>query len=226
MGQRIEFAADGGTVEAYLSLPPGGRGPGLVVVQEWWGLVPHIEDVCDRFAAEGYVVLAPDLYHGDTAEEPDEAGRRMQELSVGDAARDLTAGIDHLLARDDVTSQQVGIVGFCMGGALALVAAHAAPERVAAAVPFYSVFWYGDPDLSRLRCPVLMHVGAQDAFISVERVEALAEQVRAAGAPVSVRVHPGAGHAFLNDSRPDSYQPEAAEKAWHETVEFLRDHLG
>jgi carboxymethylenebutenolidase len=226
VGERIEVATGDRTVGAYLALPPGGRGPGLVVIQEWWGLVPHIESLCERFAAEGYVALAPDLYAGRIAEEPDEAARRMQELQVVDAAGVLVGAIDHLLALDAVTSQQVGLVGFCMGGALALVAANEAPDRVAATVPFYAVFWYGEPDLSQVASPVLMHIGAKDEAVPVERVEEVADRVRAAGAPVSVLVHEGAGHAFMNDGRPEAYAPEVAAAAWQDTIEFLRDHLG
>ena len=226
MGERVEFTTGDGTGVGYLALPPAGRGPGLIVIQEWWGLVPHIEDVCDRFAAEGYVALAPDLYHGETAGDRAEADRKMQELGVTEAADELIGAIDHLLGLDAVSSQQVGLVGFCLGGALALVAAHVAPDRVAVAVPFYGVFWYGDPDLSQIRCPVLMQIGSQDDVVTVERIEELAERVRQAGAPVSVVVQDDAGHAFFNDSLPDRHRPEAAARAWHDTIEFLRDHLG
>lgn len=225
MGQMVEFPSNAASAPGYLAVPETGSGPGVVVIQEWWGLVPHIRDVADRFADEGFVALAPDLYHGDATTEPDEAGRMMQELKVADAARDLVGAVDFLLARPETAGDKVGVVGFCMGGALALVAANTAPDKVAACVPFYGVFWYGEPDLSNVRCPVLMHVGDRDEFIAVEKVDSLAAQVRASGAEVEVAVHAGAGHAFFNDSRPEAYRPSAAAAAGRATVAFLRSHL-
>jgi len=225
LGQTVTFATDNGDVEGYLAIPQKGSGPGLIVIQEWWGLVPHIRDLADRFADAGFVALAPDLYHGDSTTEPDEAGRMMQELKVTDAARDLGGAIDFLLARDEVTGGKVGVTGFCMGGALALVTANTAPTRIGASVPFYGVFWYGEPDLSNVSCPVLMHIGTDDDFIPVSKVEELAELVRANGAAVDVETYEGAGHAFVNDTRPEAHHPEAAAEAWRRTVDFLHEHL-
>ncbi len=225
MGERIDIQTGNGPTTGYLAVPEGGSGPGLVVIQEWWGLVPHIEDVADRFAAEGFCVLAPDLYHGESTTEPDEAGRMMQELAVEDAARDLSAAIDVLLARAECSSSKVGVIGFCMGGALALVAANIAPEKVAATAPFYAVFWYGDPNLSKVACPVQMHIGTADEYISVDAVESLADGVRSGGASVEVLTYDGAGHAFFNDSRPDAHDADAAAQARGAVLGFLRQHV-
>ena len=123
MGAMIEFPSNGHTCGGYLAIPESGSGPGVVVIQEWWGLVPHIQDVCDRLAAEGFVALAPDLFHGETTTEPDEAGKLMMALNVQAAAKDMDAAIDYLLASDAVTSERVGVIGFCMGGGLAQVSA-------------------------------------------------------------------------------------------------------
>ena len=122
MGERIAFKNNGGTTPAYLARP-GRPGPGIIVIQEWWGLVPHIEHIADRFAAEGFVALAPDLYHGQRAESPDEAGKLMMALGIEDAARDLAGAIDHLAAQPEAIGKKVGTIGFCMGGALSLFAA-------------------------------------------------------------------------------------------------------
>src|SRR3954466_13554217 len=112
MGELVDFPSNGHSASGYLAVPESGSGPGVIVIQEWWGLVPHITDVCDRFAAEGFVALAPDLYHGQTTTEPDEAGKLMMALNLEQAATDMGGAIDHLLGRDEVTSAGVGVVGF------------------------------------------------------------------------------------------------------------------
>src|SRR6059036_2707766 len=113
-GQMVEFPSNGRNTSGYLATPPQGKGPGVIVIQEWWGLVPHIKDVCDRFAAEGYVTLAPDLYHGQTAKSPDEAGKLMMALRIDEAEKDLRGAIKYLLSQDATTGDEVGTVGFCM----------------------------------------------------------------------------------------------------------------
>src|SRR5580658_3197917 len=137
--QNVAFASNGGQAHGYLALPPSGRGPGLVVIQEWWGLTSHIADVTDRFAAEGFVALAPDLYGGATTHDAGEATRLMQELPVGRAARDLRGAVDYLLARDAVMGGTVGAVGFCMGGAFVLQLGIQVGDRIAPSVTFYPV---------------------------------------------------------------------------------------
>src|SRR5579884_2596163 len=127
-GRMVEFPSNGGTTPGYLASPPAGRGPGVIVIQEWWGLVDHIKDVAERFAREGFVALAPDLYHGEKTKEPDEAGKLMMALNIDQAAKDMRGAAAYLKGLPQVTSQQVGIVGFCMGGALALYAASVSPD--------------------------------------------------------------------------------------------------
>src|SRR5919198_1571582 len=140
MGQMIEFPANGGTCSGYLALPKGegGNRRGVVVIQEWWGLVPHIKDVVDRFAAEGYAALAPDLWHGEQTTNPDEAGRLMMALNVDRAERDLRGAVEALKVEAGL-SGQVGVVGFCMGGQLALLAATTSGNQVGAVVDFYGL---------------------------------------------------------------------------------------
>src|SRR5436305_2777591 len=166
--QNVTFASNGRTAHGYLALPAGGRGPGVVVIQEWWGLTSHIVDVTNRLAAEGFVALAPDLYGGTTTHDADEAGRLMQELPVDRAARDLGGAVDYLLGHDAVTSSTVGAVGFCMGGGFVLVLAAQQGSKISAAVPFYGVLKEDYPDLSGLTAPVQGHFGSQDTFTPPE----------------------------------------------------------
>ena len=153
-GQMIEFQSNGGTAQGYLSVPETGRGPGVVVIQEWWGLVPHIKDVADRFAAVGFVALAPDLYHGDVARSPDEAGKMMMALNIAQTEKDLRGAVEYLLNHEATEGPSVGTVGFCMGGALSLYAA-SKNERVGACVVFYGIHPKVEPDFEALRAPVL-----------------------------------------------------------------------
>ena len=122
-GQLVDFSSDGSNAQGYLSSPDSGSGPGVIVIQEWWGLVDHIKAVADRFAAEGFVALAPDLYRGDSTTSPDEAGRLMMALDIERATADLGGAVGYLLGLGGVSSEKVGTVGFCMGGQLALAAA-------------------------------------------------------------------------------------------------------
>src|SRR3546814_13737950 len=114
MGEIIEFPSNGSTAQGYLALPDSGVGVPLVVIQEWWGLVPHIIDVCDRFAAEGFVALAPDLYRGETTTEPDEAGKLMMALTLAQAAKAMSGAVDEVAVR--AGGDRVGVTGFCLGG--------------------------------------------------------------------------------------------------------------
>ena len=123
MGEMVEFPFAGGNTGGYLATPKQGSGPGVIVIQEWWGLVDHIKDVCDRFADAGFVALAPDLYHGKTTKSPDEAGKLMMAMRIDAAERDLGAAVEYLATQDATTSDKIGVVGFCMGGALSLYTA-------------------------------------------------------------------------------------------------------
>src|SRR5215213_9233825 len=142
MGEIVEFPSNGGTGRGYLARSVEGAGPGVVVIQEWWGLVPHIEDVCDRFAAEGFLALAPDLYRGETTTEPDEAGKLMMALNMTQAAKDLSGAVDEVSLRSG--GDRVGVTGFCMGGGLALVAATQRPDKIKACVPWYGLIPWPD----------------------------------------------------------------------------------
>jgi carboxymethylenebutenolidase len=225
--QNVTFPSNGGTAHGYLALPPSGRGPGVVVIQEWWGLTSHIVDVANRLAAEGFVALAPDLYGGTTTHDADEAGKLMQQLPVDQAARDLGGAVDYLLGHEAVTSSKIGAVGFCMGGGFVLVLAAQQGDKIGAAVPFYAVLGQDYPSFENLSAPVLGHFGEQDDFQSTEAVRELAESIeRHSGRRPDFRFYP-AGHAFFNDENLlGTHDPEQARKAWNATVSFLREQLG
>jgi carboxymethylenebutenolidase len=225
MGAIVTFASNGGTASGYLAVPEGGGGLPVVVIQEWWGLVPHIQDVCDRFAAEGFAALAPDLYGGESTTEPDEAGKLMMALNVEHAAKDMSGAVEEL--RRATGRDAVGVVGFCMGGGLALVLACHRPDAVAACVPFYGLIPWpsAQPDWSAMRAAVLGHYAELDGFFGPEQAAGLQRDLAAAGVDADVHVHPGVDHAFFNDTRPEVHHPAEAAKAWDETLAFLRDHL-
>ena len=224
MGAMVEFAANGRRTGGYLATPASGSGPGVVVIQEWWGLVPHVQDVADRLAGEGFVALAPDLYHGRSTTSPDEAGKLMMALEIDRAERDLRGAIDFLLARDDVAGTRVGTVGFCMGGQLSLFAA-CANVSVGACVDFYGIHSNVAPDLASLEAPVLGFFAERDGFVTPEAARKLESDLRAAGKEVEITIFEGADHAFFNDSRPDVYHAAYADECWSRMIAFYRRHL-
>ncbi len=228
MGESIEFPSNGDSALGYLAGPETGSGPGLVVIQEWWGLVPHIRDLCDRFAAEGFVALAPDLFHGDVTTEPDEAGKLMMALNLDRAAKDMAGAVHRLQADERVRGDGVGVIGFCMGGGLALVLATQQPDAIKACVPFYGLIpWEsGAPDWSAMSAAVQGHFAAEDGFFTPDKAAALEQELQELGKDVEFFQYPGADHAFFNDTRPEVYDPEAASLAWTRTLSFLRAHLG
>ncbi|HLQ22426.1 MAG TPA: dienelactone hydrolase family protein [Gemmatimonadales bacterium] len=201
-----------------------GTGPGLIVVQEWWGLVDHIKQLTDRFAAEGFITLAPDLYHGKQTKSPDEAGKLLMALNIAEAATDLGGAAEYLLALPSVRAKKVGVVGFCMGGQLALFAAQEYPERISAAVNFYGIHPKAPIDPAKLRVPVLAHFGRGDQSVKEADARALAARYQAAGASFEAHFY-DAGHAFFNDARPQVFDQPSADLAWQRTLDFLRARL-
>lgn len=223
-GGMIEFESNGGTAQGYLATPEGGGGPGVVVIQEWWGLVPHIKDVADRFAREGFVALAPDIYRGRSTTSPDEAGKLMMALDIEQAEKDLRGAVEYLLRHEAVEGRSVGTVGFCMGGVLSLYAA-SKNERVGACVVFYGIHPKVKPDLERLRAPVLGIYAERDESVPPEAVRELESKLEALGKRAEMHIYPGTDHAFFNDTRPEVYDAEAAADAWRRTLEFFHQHL-
>jgi carboxymethylenebutenolidase len=225
MGDMIEFPSNGATAIGYLALPDSGSGPGVVVIQEWWGLVDHIKEVCDRFAAAGFVALAPDLYHGKTTTEPDEAGKEMMAMGMAQAAKDMSGAVDELIRVSG--RSKVGVIGFCMGGGLAMVLATQRPDAVAAVVPCYGIIPWPDaqPDYSAMSAALQGHYAEKDGFFTPEAALALGENLRDLGKQAEIFIYPGADHAFFNDTRPEVYDAEAATLLWDRSLEFLRDFV-
>jgi carboxymethylenebutenolidase len=223
-GEDIRIREGASALPAYLALPPSGHGPGVVVVQEWWGLVAHIRDVCDRFAREGFVALAPDLYRGERTTDPDVASRLMMDLDVPRASEDLGAAVAHLRNHHAVDGSRVGCIGFCMGGQLALSAA-CANAGIGAVVDCYGIHPAVQPDLASLGAPFFGVFAENDEFVPAESARALERALRDAGARADVRIYVGVGHAFMNDSRPDAYDAHTAAEAWNDLLAFLRAEL-
>lgn len=225
--QNVSFPSNGSTAHGYLAVPESGTGPGVIVIQEWWGLTDHIAGIADRLAGEGFVALAPDLYGGTTTHDADEAGRLMSELPEDQAARDLAGAVDFLLGHEAVTSRKLGAVGFCMGGGFVLLLANQQGAKIGAAVPFYGVGPAAQQaDFSGLSAAVQGHYAEQDGFYPVDQARAQEAKVRAeSGAPVEFFYY-DAGHAFHNDENPfGTYDEAAAKLAWSRTVAFLRATL-
>ena len=224
MGETVDFKNNGEHTRGYLAVPKSGNGPAVVVIQEWWGLVSHIKDVCDRFASEGFVALAPDLYHGEVAKSPDEAGKMMMALRIDEAEKDLSGAIEYLLATKSASSKNVATIGFCMGGALSLYAA-TKNSRVGACVVFYGIHPNVKPDLPNLKAPVLGIYAEQDRSVPPQVVHDLEKQMTAAGKSFESHIYPGTDHAFFNDTRPEVYNDEASNDAWRRVIDFLRANL-
>ena len=223
--QMIDFPSNGGTTPGYLAQPDdASQHPGIVVIQEWWGLVPHIKDVAERFAREGFVALAPDLYHGQASTEPDEARKLAMGLDAARAVEEITAAARYLKSLATVSPRQIGTVGWCMGGGLSLSAA-AHNGDIGAAVAFY-----GRPlsasDTAKLHVPVLGLYGEEDQGIPPEAVRTFEQELQKNQIPHEIHIYPDAGHAFFNDTRPHIYKPEAAQDAWQKTLAWFRKYLG
>ena len=221
-GATVKFPTNGTTTSAHLATPASGKGPGILVIQEWWGLVRHIKTVCDRLAAEGFTALAPDMYHGKTASEPDEAGKLFMALNITQAEKDLRGAATYLAGHS--STAQLGVVGFCMGGQLALFAATLNPS-IGACVNFYGIHPNVKPDYTKLGGPVLGLFAERDGFVTPQVARDVDAAIRKAGKPSEIHIYPDVDHAFFNDERPDVYNKAAAGDAWHRTLAFFRQHL-
>lgn len=229
MAETVEFRSNGAVASGYLATPAAGTGPGVLVIQEWWGLDSGIKDMTDRLGAAGFVALAPDLYHGELAahDELDKASHLMQSLPPDRAARDMSGAVDYLAAHPAVTSGGIGVVGFCMGGMLAFIIAANRPDKVKAVVAFYG-FPQGptEPDWSKLTAKVRGHMAEHDDFFSPNAARALEAKLRGMGKDVTLTVHPGTGHAFMGPHNAlGTYNPTLASTIWPQVVSFLHETL-
>lgn len=227
MGELVSFASNGGTSEGYLAIPSDGSGSAVIVIQEWWGLVPHIKSLADRFAAAGFVALAPDLYHGVAATEPDHAGKLMMGLAMDQAAKDIAGAADYLAGRSETSSEKIGVAGFCMGGSLALWSGTLSP-RITTAVGFY-------PAIPWERMPMawsnydgktaMIHCSEEDGTSQAPGIQTAVRSITEAGGKCVVHDYSGTQHAFLNDDRPEVYDAAASASAWARTIEVFRSTL-
>jgi carboxymethylenebutenolidase len=221
MGGMVSFASNGATASGHLARPEGDAGPGVIVLQEFWGLNDQIKKVAERFAREGFVALAPDVYRGRIPQSRDEAAKLLMALNIPQAEKDLRGAVDHLRG---ITGKAVGTVGFCMGGALSLFAACANGRNVAAAVVYYGGHPKVEYDFDGLHAPVLGHWAEHDDFANAN-IPRFASELGKRGKPYEFHTYPGTKHAFFNEERPEVYDPAAAEKSWERTIAFLREHL-
>lgn len=213
---------DGTELMGYLAYQSNGAArPAIIVIQEWWGLNEHIKDVVRRFAEEGYVALAPDLYHGVVTTEPDEARKQAMELGMRDAVGEIQAAIDYLKTQTFVNGR-FGAVGYCMGGGLVLQTAVNSLD-LSAAVPYY-----GSPlsaaDAQKVQAPILSFLGTLDG-IPASRYETMHAALDEAGIENKFQLYEGAQHSFFNDTRA-SYDEAAASDAWAQTLAWFNIHLG
>jgi carboxymethylenebutenolidase len=225
MGERVTFPSNGHTCEGYFAASVNGKGPGVVVIQEWWGLVPHIEDLVDRFAAAGFTAIAPDLYHGQTTTSPDDATKLLMELDIDRAGTEIKGAGRYLLQRSECSSSKYGVIGFCMGGALAQYAATNDAKNVGAAASFYGGFKKVPQQWEKLEAPILLVYGENDKGVPPETGRELADKLRGMGKDVELAIYPNADHAFFNDTRPSVYNPEAAADAWKRVLELFKRAL-
>jgi carboxymethylenebutenolidase len=229
MAETISFPSNGSDASGYLVRPDGGFGPGVLVIQEWWGLDSGIKEMASRLAAAGFVALAPDLYHGELAQhdEMDKAGQLMQSMPPDRAARDMSGAIDYLSALDGVSGRGIGVVGFCMGGMLSFLIAAGRPDKVVAAVPFYG-FPQGDmePDWSSLTATIRGHMAEHDDFFPPGAAAALEAKLQGLGKDVTLTVHAGTGHAFMAPHNALGTLDEAvAGVVWPQVISFLHEQL-
>jgi carboxymethylenebutenolidase len=227
MSETVDFKSNGTTASGYLVKPSAGSGPGVLVVQEWWGLDSGIKEMADRLGAAGFVALAPDLYHGQLAghDEMDKAAHLMQSLPPDRAARDMSGAVDYLSGHAAVTSDSIGVVGFCMGGMLAFIIAANRPDKVKAVVAFYG-FPQGaaEPDWSKLTATISGHMAEHDDFFPPAAARALEAKLRGMGKNVTMKVHPGTGHAFMAPHNAlGTLNATLAAQIWPEAVSFLRE---
>ena len=218
--ETLSFDTANGATTAYVALPDTNTNRAVLVIQEWWGLVDHIKDIANRWAAEGFIAIAPDLYRGRAAANPEDAGKMMHDLQIPDGIDTIHNAIDK--ARDAHGISHFGITGFCMGGTYALRAA-CELEGLSAAAPFYGDIPEEDV-LKNLTVPTIFVSGTKDKWINPEKVAGLEDAAERYELPVT-SVKYEADHAFFNNTRPEVYDETAARDAWALVVGFFNDKL-
>jgi carboxymethylenebutenolidase len=225
----VQYPSSGITVRAFVASPQAkDKRPAVIVIQEWWGLTDHIKDIARRYAVEGYVAIAPDLYSrlgNALTTDAGEAGKLMNRLKQEDGLKDLNATVAYLKSVPEVDGARIGVTGFCMGGSYALMLPCINAE-IKAAVPFYGQVPNPDVPLQKLSAPVLYLYGEDDGWITKADVQRLASALKKYNKPGEIKTYPGAPHAFFRDTDKSVYRPEAAKDAWARAKAFFRQHLG
>lgn len=225
----VQYPSGNVTIRAYVAAPQTReRRATIIVIQEWWGLTDHIKGIAKRFASEGYVAIAPDLYSrlgNALVTDPGEAGKLMNALKQEDGLADLDATVTYLKSVPEVDPKRIGVTGFCMGGSYALMLPCVNAD-IKAAVPFYGQVPNPDAPLQKLAAPVLYIYGEDDGWITKADVQRLAAALKKYSKPGEIKTYAGAPHAFFRDNDPSVYRPEAAKDAWARTKAFFKQHLG
>lgn len=228
MGEMVSFTGNGGTSEGYLAIPSGGvASPAVIVIQDWWGLAPHIRAVVDRFAEAGFVALAPDFRRGEPASKPSEPEQMLNGPQMDEAARDIAGAADYLAGRPEVTGK-VGCVGFCAGASLALWSATLS-ERIVATSAFYPRLPWEQmrPEWTDYAGKAaVIHCSEEDGTSTADGVQTARRAIEAAGGTCQTYDYPGTAHAFFNEDRPEKFDQRAAATAWARTLEHFRAKLG
>ncbi len=223
--ETVSYKSGDETVSGFLAMPDGGgKHPALVVIHEWWGLNDQVKEDTQKFAAQGYVALAVDLYRGKVATTADEAHELMRGVPDDRGIRDLEAAFAYLAARPDVKPGKIGSVGWCMGGGWSIKLAMSEPKLAACAVNYGSLPTEA-ASIAKIKAPVLGNFGADDRGITPDSVHAFDAAMKAAGKSVDVKIYDGAGHAFENPNNKDGYRPQAAADAWTRMNAFFKQTL-
>ena len=221
----VEFRSNGSTAHGFLARPDGdGPFPGVIVVQEWWGLNDNIKDIAERFAREGFVAFAPDLYHGRVVREPDQAQKMMMQLDMPLAAKELVKATEYLASQKYIGERGIGAIGFCMGGGLALTLACNSP-RIKAVAPFYGFPPEPIDMVQSLQGPAFLVFAEHDDWIGPPARDKLEQAMKRHNKPFEMKVYPGAHHAFFRDVDNDHHDAAASRDAWERTLKLFRDNL-
>lgn len=223
--ETVSYKSGDETVSGFLALPDGpGQHPAIIVIHEWWGLNDWVKEQAEKFAAQGFVALAVDLYRGKVAANPDDAHILMRGLPDDRGMRDLEAAFAYLSSRTDVNAAKIGSVGWCMGGSWSIKLAVDQPKLAACAVNYG---WLpSEPSLiAKIKAPVLGNFGADDQGIPPKDVKAFESAMKTSGKTTDIKIYDGAGHAFENQNNKQGYRPEAAADAGQRMSAFFRNYL-
>jgi len=223
--EMVEFRSNGSTTPGFLARPSGeGPFPGVIVIQEWWGLNDNIKDIAQRFAREGFAAFAPDLYHGRITKEPDQAQKMMMQLDMPLASKELVKATEYLSKQNYISGRGIGAIGFCMGGGLAMRLA-CDTSLIKAVAPFYGF----PPDpidvVKSLGGPAFVVFAEHDDWIGPAVRDKLLRALREHGKQFEVKVYPGTHHGFFRDVDNEQHDPEASRDAWERTLRLFRDNL-